>query len=209
MVRRKIGTLCALIGLCLFVFMDFARPGAQLYSSGLKFCALLACMLCLPKQGHLILRSALGLTVLCDIVLLFSPYHLVGVLLFIPVQILHALRHARMAAIRPRVLFFAAPVAVAGAAVALHIGGEWLFAAAAAYGVFLLTGTALAILSLVRKRCPLRQSAFCAVGMLLFVGCDVLVMTSNLFFLGSQYIWLFYLPSQWLLANSAAGHQVQ
>lgn len=204
MTRRTIGTLLALLPLFLFVYIDFAQPNALPFSARFKFCALLACMLCLPRQGHMLLRTALGLTVLCDILLLFSPYHLAGVLLFIPVQILHALRHARMADIRPIVLIFAALAAVAGAAAALYISSDWLFAAGAAYAVFLLTGTVLAILSLLRRRCPLRQSAFCAAGMLLFVGCDVLVMTSNLFAVGSQYIWLFYLPSQWLLANSTA-----
>lgn len=47
------------------------------------------------------------------------------------------------------------------------------------------------------------QAVLLAIGFLLFIGCDICVGLTNLFGEASEYIWLFYTPSQVLIALSA------
>ncbi len=201
---RRILTYFAALCYALFLFVDFFMPQASGVSSGLKYAGLLACVTIAIVGEDGILRSAMLLTAACDYLLLFTKSYVPGVLAFACAQALHAHRHAKLAGLSSaKTALPASGVAAAASLVYYILTRDALTAAAVAYAVMLIMAGALSIAALVRGKCVWRLAAFASGGMVLFVLCDASVAAFNL---GVQaaapLMWLFYLPSQYLLASS-------
>ena len=203
-VFRKTLTYFAALCFVVFLLMDFAFPGAWEVSSCIKYAALLACVTIAIVDGDNTLRAALLLTAACDYMLLFTSNYVPAVLAFACAQALHAHRHAKLAQLAvSRSLLPACAAALATGAITLFITRDHLFAASALYATLLLSALSFAVIAKIRSRCNPATASYVVVGMFLFLLCDVCVAASNLGIRqAAPLMWLFYLPSQWLLASS-------
>jgi hypothetical protein len=198
-------TYFAALSAIVVLMFDFFMPSAASVSSAIKYAGLIACVVIAVAGEDGTLRAALLLTAMCDYLLLFTDVYVPGVLAFACAQTLHAMRHAQMAALsRVKFVLPAAILALVAAVIVWALSGDTLNAVAALYAVMLLCATGLAIAAYLRKKTPDRTSLYAAGGMLLFVLCDLSVAAFNLgFYRAGNLMWLFYLPSQLLLAWSA------
>lgn len=174
----------------------------------LKYAAVLLCLAfagwCALRGGDRLVFPALLLTALADLFLLVLGRHLAaGVLLFLGVQSVYLIR-LRMASGRtwllPRV---AIPLLIGVAMYTLGLASP-LNLLAGLYFSQLVTNTALA------WTVPGKRWRLFALGLTLFVGCDVCVGLFNvptlipaLYPFARVGMWLFYLPSQLLISLSA------
>ena len=182
-----------------FLTLDLAgRSGDTLL---LKYAGILLCLLFALLSGNKLVTAALAFTAAADWFLLVRGDHLIlGVALFFCVQTIYAIRLHRE-----------------GAPWAL-----WLRIGLAALAIFMLVllnmVTSLNLLALVYfsqlvsntiLAWPRRSTKRFALGLTLFIGCDVCVglfnvlpHSSEIYSLVSVGMWLFYLPSQVLIALS-------
>ena len=195
------GAFLALEGLLYAAFLTLDLLGRGGETNGLKYGGILLCLaftlLCALRGGDRLTAPALALTAAADWFLLVRNDHLmVGVALFLAVQTLYLLRLRR-----------------AGAPQALHLrGGLALLAGLALYLLNMATPLNLLaglyfsqLLSNAILAWTTRERLFAA-GLTLFVGCDICVGLFNCRLLvpfTSVGMWLFYLPSQALIALSA------
>lgn len=158
------------------------------------------------RRDQIILIIAMGLTLIADTFMVLLHMNIAGLLFFCMVQAVHNYRFTNYKRAITQIIMGAAMFAAAYLA-----GVGLIFALGAAYAVFLLfsvTGSFMAY-----HKYPKPNSFMIVAGMLLFMGCDILV--------GLQYlqldalsgpnvqeyiqrgIWLFYFPAQALLSSSA------
>lgn len=216
--RRRVFPLLAGVLWVIFLFLDLTRLGD---STAVKFAAI--CLCCAAAwtgvgtaDGDL-LAAALTLTVGADVFLLLLDRgltdRLLGVGLFLAVQLLYALRLWRLRGGRVCRWGLGLRLAALGAALLLPLLASGLgdrlpagvslplTALALLYFVNLCTNTAEAFAG----RFPSPLDRF-AVGLALFVGCDVCVGGQNLGLAFGGFarvgMWLFYLPSQVLIVLS-------
>ena len=203
--KRMVGG-CVFLGALLVAFVTLDLLGEYRPANLLKFVGICGCLLlafCYRTKGldSILLRLALGLTVCADVLLLFTGAYAVGIGLFCGVQLLYTFRYTRRGGATALVFLL-------GCAVfwMLRLAGlPALYALAAGYGTLLLSVTAIVLRANWRENpfvlCPGRLS--CA--MVLFVLCDLSVAAYQL---GVDWagvlIWMFYLPSQALIALSGA-----
>lgn len=196
-----------------FLLCDLAgRPGPGV---GLKYAALLLCLLFslagLGERDGRLVSLALGFTALADLFLLvLNRDYLLGVGCFCAVQLLYALRLFLACGEAPPLLPLRLPLALAALAGLLRLGLlEPLTALAALYFTQLLCSAGECFLLP-----PSRGRRLFSAGLALFLCGDVYVGLSNL----GAYVpgaagallsfarfgmWLFYPPSQVLIALSA------
>jgi hypothetical protein len=188
-----------------FILLDLLGLGGAL-SNALKLTGVACCLWVAAAQTkgrgtHCIAAAFFTLT--ADIFLLFTRCHTIGVGVFCVAQAFRCLQFG----VRKKML---GGIAVAGGAaggLAYAAGLPLLYAASALYAVLLLANTVYAF----AKRGPgFRLARW---GMVLFVLCDVHVAVANLPWLsvcGVAFLlsWVFYMPSQLLLALSG-GHMLQ
>ena len=190
-----------------FLAMDLAGLGGLSIwpkYAGVLLCVVFACR-CALRGGDRLVPPALALTALADLFLLVLNRHYgVGVAIFLAVQTLYLIRLHRAGA--GVALWLRLTLALAlGVAVYLGRLASPLNLLVCLYFSQLLANACLAWT--VRGR---RWRAF-ALGLTLFVGCDVCVGLFNLSVLVPDALyqfarvgmWLFYLPSQVLIALSA------
>ena len=188
-------------GLLYAAFLILDLQGRRGDTLALKYAGILLCLCFALLRGGRLIAAALALTAAADWFLLIRGDHLfLGVGIFLCVQSLYAL-HLRRAG--------------AGSVWPLRVGLALLFVLAA----FLLElANPLNLLALVyfsqlvsnavlAWTCPAMKRF--ALGLTLFIGCDVCVglfntpfLSGGLFSLVSMGMWLFYLPSQVLIALS-------
>lgn len=196
-----------LIGLVYLAIIARALGGEITASEQVvKFTGLVLCLLyALTGQDHL-LKIALSFTALSDIFLLFTPHYAIGVSVFSIAQCIHALRFIRLHRLREKLLLLPAAMGTVLAVALWLLTRQILAAACAVYACFFLFNVVMALALFFRSRSlKLKQPHLpwqCALGMALFLGCDIWVVLFNLLGVGGRIIWLFYLPSQWLLAAS-------
>ena len=172
--------------------------------AGVLLCVVFACR-CALRGGDRLVPPALALTALADLFLLVLNRHYgVGVAIFLAVQTLYLIRLRRDGA-------DSAPWLRAGLALILAL---------AVYGLGLLSPLNLLVClyfsQLLSNTCLAwtvkgRSQRLFALGLTLFVGCDVCVGLFNLsglvpdalYHFARVGMWLFYLPSQVLIALSA------
>ena len=190
-----------------FLAMDLAGLGGLSIwpkYAGVLLCAAFACR-CALRGGDRLVLPALALTALADLFLLVLNRHYgVGVTFFLAVQTLYLIRLRRAGADSALWLRTALPLLLALAVYRLALLSP-LNLLVCLYFSQLLANACLAWT--VRGR---RWRAF-ALGLTLFVGCDVCVGIFNLpgllpdalYQFSRIGMWLFYLPSQALIALSA------
>ncbi len=194
-----------------FLTMDLTGMGAD--SIGLKYAGILLCVLfsCLwaGRGGDWLTPPALALTALADLFLLvLNRHYAVGVAIFLAVQTLYLVR-LRRAGAGPALWLRLALALALGAAVYLGRLATPLNLLCALYFSQLLSNACLSwTLTGRRWRCF-------ALGLTLFVGCDLCVGLFNLAHLAPAGLhafarvgmWLFYLPSQALIALSTLSEE--
>ncbi len=190
----------------LFLSLDLTGRGGM--TVPLKYGGVLLCLgfaaLCASRGGDRLVPTALALTAGADWFLLVrNDRYALGIALFLCVQTVYLLRLRRAGA--PAAWPLRSALAL-GAGLAVYAAGMAapLNLLAALYFSQLLSNTALAW---TRKG---RRWRLFALGLTLFVGCDVCVglfnalsAVSPLYPAASVGMWLFYLPSQVLIALSA------
>ena len=190
-----------------FLAMDLAGLGGLSIwpkYAGVLLCVVFACR-CALRGGDRLIPFALACTALADLFLLvLNRYYPLGVAIFLVVQTLYLLRLRRD-----------------GADSALWLrAGLALILALAVYGLGMLSPLNLLVClyfsQLLSNTCLAwtvkgRSQRLFALGLTLFVGCDVCVGLFNLsglvpdalYHFARVGMWLFYLPSQVLIALSA------
>ncbi len=183
-----------------FMLLDLTARGN---SVPVKFAAILLCLLAalgsLRTVDGRLTALALALTVGADwFLLVLDRHYLAGVLLFCAVQLVYLCRLAclRGRLVRPLLAVRSLPLAL------LPLGADALSSAAAFYFTGLVCNAAEAF-SLRRQS---RRAAVFALGLALFICCDLCVGAWNIGLQNSftrVAMWLFYLPSQVLIVLSA------
>jgi len=158
-------------------------------------------------RGDKWLLAAMMFTVMADACLLLLGWELRGVAVFCFAQfsyILRALPNRRWLLLYP--LAFIAPL------ILLALGQPLLLCVSALYAQTLVCAVAATVYAWKTKWFPKWRGRCAALGMMLFLGCDICVALYNLSVIGVDSaassavwaaIWLFYAPSQLLLACSA------
>lgn len=186
----------------LFLALDLTGRGGR--SVPLKYAGILLCLAFSLLGADRLVPLALALTAGADWFLLVrNDHYLLGIALFLAVQTVYLLRLRRAGADGAWPLRSALALALGAGVYALHMASA-VNLAAALYFSQLMSNTLLAwTLKGARRR------AF-ALGLTLFVGCDVCVGLFNVlppgsppYLAASVGMWLFYLPSQVLIALSA------
>lgn len=186
----------------LFLALDLTGRGGQ--SVPLKYAGILLCLAFSLLGADRLVPLALALTAGADWFLLVrNDRYLLGIALFLAVQTVYLLRLRRAGADSAWPLRSALALALGAGVYALHMASA-VNLAAALYFSQLMSNTLLAwTLKGAHRR------AF-ALGLTLFVGCDVCVGLFNVlppgsppYLAASIGMWLFYLPSQVLIALSA------
>lgn len=184
---------------CVFLTLDLTGRSGQ--TIALKYTGILLCLLyallCALRGGDRLIFPALLFTAGADWFLLVWGKHLtIGLILFLTVQTLYLLRLRRLGA-GSHFFLRAALALLLGTAVVLLRMTSTLNLLVALYFSQLLSNTVLAWG---------RRRYLFAIGLTLFVCCDVCVGLFNLGLLlpfAQVGMWLFYLPSQVLIVFSA------
>lgn len=195
-------------GCCCAAFLALDLTGRGGLAIPIKYGGILLCLafaaLCALRGGDRLVPAALALTVGADWFLLVrNDHYALGVALFLGVQTVYYVRLRRNGAGSGWLLRSALALGAGLAVCAAGMAGP-LNLLAALYFSQLLSNTALAW---TRKGRGFRTFAL---GLTLFVGCDACVGLFNALPPGSALypaasigMWLFYLPSQVLIALSA------
>ncbi len=219
-----------------FLALDLTGQGIGL-SVSIKYSIVLLCfcyaLLGAGKSTYYLLQAALFFTVISDLFILILDYYIYGVLTFIVAQELYGLRilllHGREesdyddnwrklgGAFLKRVLLQA--IAAFFIILLLIMAGvrvDGLLAVSVFYFICILTNVISAI-ALARKRPEASSNRLYAIGMFLFLLCDINVGLFNLsgflsipeniyavlYSLSSILMWTFYAPAQVLIAISS------
>jgi hypothetical protein len=176
----------------------------KFYYIVLCFCiASLSCALCRNKRDWAFLAAAMALTVGADYFLILHDAHVPGVAIFCWVHVFYILR-----VVRCRTNIILTAVAVLVVVIGFSVINEHIFLLAGLYGGLFATNLVVHY----RYRRTLGNGGLIFTGLLLFALCDLAVAASSIpNYLGIMpylkrlypLIWLFYLPSQTLLAFSA------
>jgi len=192
---------------CLFVYFDFARGDGQTAGYA-KFALIVVCLLisatAARKNGDYLLIAAMFLTVVSDLFIVIIGNNPVGVSVFCAAHLAHFVRNTK----RPK------------------LSGVFIIYIAISAGIYFISRDILISLSVLYACCLLSNfvSSFFAVkrkyltvfGMILFLLCDICVLLYNLPDFASYggaagisgvaylMIWIFYAPSQLLLALSGS-----
>ena len=204
---QRLGWLAAAMLYLFILAADFG--GAPLPADGCKLALVALCALLARGQT----RWGAAFTVVCDFLLLFTPYFTAGVCIFCVVQLVYLrdllekraggapTKKQSLGALWPGLLFVGILI--------LAPADRLLLAVAGAYGALLLQNAVLGVRVACQSR--RRMDVLRAVGFWLFVGCDICVALYNtawpVWSVG-RWMWLFYGPSQALLALSSGSKTV-
>ena len=173
-----------------------------------KFAIIVACFLSavlMYRKREGLLKNALFLTLAADFFMLFTARLFIGVLLFCGVQIIYFFRYTNGGKKSFKFIYF---LYIIPAVAAFYFFRDMLAAVSAFYACCLVTSVISAFL--VKK-----NRAIISTAMFLFLLCDICVLFANLpdYFpknavldrianVSEGFVWLFYAPSQVLLALS-------
>lgn len=203
-----------IIGLLHLLFGSKLIPEPLLFSTTIvKVSTILTCFIysCFFSPKDYLLKSALLFTFLADIVLAINNISTTGVILFCFAQYFHTARYADLSPfffITWTLFLVLLFTFVSFYQVPLVIGAGF------AYASTLILNLALATKWLKRKTPEVRRACICNfLGFIFFICCDITVLISYFsrihilppfFYNPANFIcWLFYFPSQILLANSS------
>lgn len=223
-IRILLVLICILYAVILY--FDFFSTVFFAYSSLVKLISIMLCFSLsiligkdyLNKVDKHLLQSGLFITMIADFLLLFTDYLALGVGIFSIVHILYTIRYERNKAklLLIRMILFLLMILGIYLAVNFFIMKiKLLFVAALFYAVALIISVIKAIKSYRHKLFPYPNRSLIAVGMVLFLLCDInvgifniTILTNNssriiiLYNISGLLMWFFYLPSQVLLSLS-------
>lgn len=186
--------------ICLNDIFDITIPHAD----AVRFLGIMLCTLLAFSNGSIRLKTTFAFTVLADLFLLLPPLtvfdtsvYFLGVAFFIIAQ---TIRVASFGALKRWQAMCIAGMGILTAAALFLFGMDELIVLSLIYAALLL---AAAVLSFFRRNLPTKNKICIRIGMLLFVACDICVALTNLLpvTIAASLIWVFYLPSQALLAT--------
>ncbi len=193
-----------------FIFLDIFFPGFW-GSNLLKYMGIFLCIVYahnkFPKD--VALTMALFFTLLSDTILVWTPYEWLGVFVFCFAQFMHAVRLTKA---EGKVAAYYALAIVFLYTLARIRGVSALYTIAIFYGVELICNVLIAIRNYRKNKTsfPVRCAYY---GFLAFLGCDFCVALRHLMLDGlvpakflplvAFLVWVFYYPSQVLIANSS------
>ncbi len=193
-----------------FIFLDIAFPGWPV-TSLLKYIGIFLCVVYVFTKYHsdLMLILALLFTFIADTILIWTSWTVAGVYIFSLAQLMHFLRLCKA-----RLEYIFAWVAIASFVFAIAIiqGCIPIYAIAIIYTAILLSNFYLAANHFQHHKSDFK--ARCAYyGFASFVCCDICVtirflslgglITTTVIPVLEFWVWLFYYPSQVLIANSS------
>ncbi len=193
-----------------FIFLDIFYPGFW-GSNLLKYIGIFLCIVYAHEKfpKDITLTMALFFTFLSDTILVWTPYEWLGVFVFCFAQFMHAVR---LTGARGRVIFYYAFALILLYTLARIQGVPALYTIAGFYAIELI-GNALISIHNYRKDKHTFSTRCCFYGFLAFLGCDFCVGVRHLMLDGvfskrflplvAFLVWVFYYPSQVLLANSS------
>ncbi|WP_163194690.1 lysoplasmalogenase family protein [Clostridium thermarum] len=210
-----------------FLYLDYNRMNTFYTTYNLKYISILLCfLLSLMAMDHAIspidirlLQTGLFMTTLADLCLLVLDKFTIGVAVFCVTQIIYCIRYNSLKAYPTvvRFLMIFEVLAILYILLGFFIKNlETLFWVATAYAICLMTSVIRAIKLCQAKQFPSPNRYMIAIGMVLFLLCDINVGLSNviqllrpqsifltyIYNISTFLIWFFYLPSQVLLAMS-------
>jgi len=196
---------------CLNTNFAFSLINRTFKYAGVSVCfltAVAAYKVSFNRDDAKLLVWALLFTLVSDALLLFASAPELGVLSFLIVHLLYIRRYKKKSFKRNLILALAA-ASFSAAGFWASFSFPYILLLGAVYAVFIFTSTILAF----RSNLPPINKRLAEIGMVLFLLCDLNVAISFLAQSGSlvQWIagnleWIFYIPSQALLALSAAGY---
>jgi len=205
---RKIIVLLIITLYGMFLTVDIFFYSGSLLSNILKFtsivmCFFLACSYLtgsLNKKDTFLVVLALFFTIGADIFLLFTNYHVIGIAFFITVQCVYLIRYNK-SVLQFSILYFIIAILIF---TFTNISILYIFSGL--YAVLILS----TLWATFKTSLSRYQLLLVRVGMILFILCDIHVALFNVLLRYSPYfniasvaMWLFYLPSQFLIALSA------
>lgn len=174
------------------------------------FCFLLTvfCKKPLNKVDLKLLRLGMFFTVIADLCLIILDYRIIGVSLFCIVQIIYIARYdmgyfRSALKILPIALFILLIVYLL--LNYFNYDVDFLIFLSLFYGVCILSGLYTSVKAIRKGKYPYPNSKLILYGIILFICCDINVALSYMGVLDNltfNLIWVFYLPSQFLLSIS-------
>lgn len=207
-----------------FLYIDLFNSELYRISAYLKYISILLCFsLSMFARGNSfdmqnagLLNMGLLLTCLADLFLLIiDDYYEIGIAIFSIVQITYSIRYDignRKKTVRNLIFCLLALFLIYTIVHHLIAAIPFIIPMALFYGICLVTGVIKAVKAYINGVFPNPNGAMAALGMVLFLMCDINVMLYNV--LGTLYIngllyrvssvsmWLYYLPSQLLISLS-------
>lgn len=224
-----------------FICIDIFKVNSVISSDHIKYLCIILCFLLtlLPStqlfwgggignKSHsnissykdiLLLQSAMFITVIADLFLVILNFYILGVVSFSIVQIIYSTRHDPKNQKTTLINFFITFLCILLLYFILKIFVKEisiLLSLAIFYAVCLLTSVTKAVKAYKNNLYPSPNKYMIALGMILFLLCDICVALSNatiivpmvghfiisLQQIASFLVWIFYVPSQLLLALS-------
>jgi hypothetical protein len=215
----------------LFLYMDFYNVRIFIASKYIKYLCILLCFILsilsnknpfidtVKRRDIFLIRLALFLTAIADLCLVIFDFYILGVCVFSLVQITYCVRYSMKKVKRTLVNFFIVFefIGLSYVMARIFIGKvNSLVPISLFYAICLLTSVAKAIRAWKNDLYPFPNNYMIVLGMVLFLLCDLCVALSNIteilplseYFIinirqiSTFLIWVFYLPSQLLLALS-------
>lgn len=218
----KLVLFIELIIYCAFIYIDYSNNFKTVYSSALKYFGILLCLflsILIGNNGHdkmdtISLRLAILLTALADLCMIILGLNELGIMIFCLVQITYIIRHRRAIWQRGNLSFLVVTTIVIILIVIFFInnlliedlGYEGIkkvtVIIGSIYAVILLYSVYTGWKTLKGNFYPMYSRYLVAIGITLFLLCDINVALSVILKDLSILIWIFYLPSQVLLVLS-------
>lgn len=193
-----------------FLLLDIYFPGYQ-GTAVLKYVGIFLCVVYAYQKYHsdTALILALLFTFLADTILVWTRYEIMGVFCFCIAQSAHLIRLNRKYTANIKLLVLALSLITI---ITLLLRVPAIYVVSCAYIVLLVTNFILAIKDYLRHKDNI-HSRYGFYGFLLFICCDICVGTRHLVLDGlisdamlpliNYLVWVFYYPSQVLIANSS------
>lgn len=224
----KLVLFIELIIYCAFIYIDYTNNFKTVHSSMLKYFGILLCLflsILIGNNGHdkmdaIFLRLAIFLTALADLCMIILDLNELGMVIFCLVQITYIIRHSRAIERRYNLNFLVVTIIVI-ILIVISLANNLLIEDLGYEGIKKITvviGAVYAIIlpysvytgwkTLKGTFYPIYSRYLVAVGMTLFLLCDINVALSVISKDLSILIWIFYLPSQVLLALSGYNKKI-
>jgi len=203
------GLIWALIFVC-FIFLDLFFPD-WFGTSMIKYVGIFLCFIYAYTKysTDIMLTLALLLTFFADTLLVWTNWTIAGVYVFCIAQFMHLLRLAKA---RPEYIFTWTAVISTILAILVIQGFAPIYAISSVYALILFSNVTLAA-TRAKEHADDFRARCCLYGFIAFICCDICVATRFLALEGifrpdilpmvSFLVWLFYYPSQVLIANSS------